>query len=93
MGAGGVTKEIFLEHLETWRYKIYITWVYIAKKGLEPIIYNIRCQFHQHFMRIFLPIFWHQKFSNPKHNFVIFGSKISYQKCTHKLLMKLTPGV
>jgi len=28
---------------------------------------------------IFLPIFWPQKISNPKHSFVVFGAKISTQ--------------
>jgi len=37
--------------------------------------------------------FWHQKISNPKHSFVIFGAKILYKKRARKMLMKLTPGV
>jgi len=36
-------------------------------------------QFHQHFTRGVLPIFWRQKISNPKHSFVIFGTKIWVQ--------------
>jgi len=36
-------------------------------------------------------IFWHQKISNPKHSFVIFGSKFFLQKRVRKTLMKLTP--
>jgi hypothetical protein len=31
------------------------------------------------------------KTSNLKHSFVIFGAKISYDKCVCKMLMKLTP--
>ncbi len=50
------------------------------------------CQFHQHFMSAFLPIFWCQKISNPKHSFVIFGAKILWEKCASKTLMKLTAG-
>ncbi len=42
---------------------------------------------------IFCTKFWCQKISNPKHSFVIFGTKISYEKHGHKKLMKLTPGV
>jgi len=53
---------------------------------------QISSQFHQHFARAFLPIFWHQKISNPKHSFVIFGAKILYKKHEHKMLMKSTPG-
>jgi len=30
--------------------------------------------------------------TNPKHSFVIFGTKILYKKPAHKTLMKLTPG-
>jgi len=37
------------------------------------------CQFHQHFTCAFLPIFWCQKISNPKHSIVIFGAKILAQ--------------
>jgi len=33
------------------------------------------------------------KTSNPKHSFVIFGTKILYKKCACKMLMKLTPIV
>jgi len=42
---------------------------------------------------LFLPIFWHLNISNPKQNFVIFGAKILYKKCTRKKLMKLTAVV
>ncbi len=49
-----------------------------------------RCKFHQYFTRTFLTIFLHQKNSNPKHNFVIFGTKILGQNCELKLLMKST---
>jgi len=31
--------------------------------------------------------------SNPKHSFVIFGTKILYETQARKILMKLTPGV
>jgi len=48
-------------------------------------------QFHQHFTEHFLPIFWCQKISNPKHSIINFGAKILYEKCSHKMLMKLTP--
>jgi len=51
-----------------------------------------RYQFHQHFTCIFLPIFWRQKNSTPKHSFVIFGAKIT-NKSTRKTLMKLTADV
>ncbi len=37
----------------------------------------------------FAPIFLHQKMSNPKHSFVIFCAKISYQKSACIILMKL----
>jgi len=43
-------------------------------------------------MHAFLPIFWRQKISNPKHSFVIFGAKILYEKYERKMLMKLTPS-
>jgi len=59
---------------------------------LDVYVEEVRCQFHQHFMRAFLPIFWSQKISNPKHSFVIFGAKILYKKCVRKTLMKSTPG-
>jgi len=41
-----------------------------------------------------MPIFWRQKKSNPKHSFVIFGTKILAKKRVRKTLMKLTtaPG-
>ncbi len=45
--------------------------------GFDSI--NLRCQFHQHFPSTFLPIFWHQKVSNSKHSFVIFGANILAQ--------------
>jgi len=38
--------------------------------------------------RIFCTKFWRQKNSNPKHSFEIFGTKISYEKSTRKMLMK-----
>ncbi len=31
------------------------------------------------------------KITNPKHSFLIFGIKISYEKCSHKMLIKLAP--
>ncbi len=37
----------------------------------------------------FLLVFWHQKFPNPKHSFVIFWANILYEKCAHKTLMKI----
>ena len=40
---------------------------------------------------IFCVKFWHQKISNPKHSFAIFGAKISYKKHVRKTLMILTP--
>ncbi len=55
-------------------------------------IWQSRCQFPQHFTGIFLTIFWHQKISNPKHSFAIFGTKILYKKCASKTLMKLSLG-
>jgi hypothetical protein len=50
-------------------------------------------QFRQHFTRAFLPIFWRQTSSNPKHSFVIFGSKISAKNARKNTLMKLTIDV
>ncbi len=49
-------------------------------------------QFHQHFTRAFFVGNFGTKISNPKHSFVIFGANISYEKCAHKTLMKLTPN-
>ncbi len=40
----------------------------------------------------FVPIFWCQKISNPKHSLEIFGAKILYKKRKRKKLMKLTTG-
>jgi len=48
------------------------------------------CQFHQRLMRAFF--IFGSKILNPKASFVVFGAKISYEKCTRKTLMKLTPG-
>lgn len=41
--------------------------------------------YYQIFADILVP-----KNPNPKHSFVTFGVKISYKKCTRKILMKLT---
>jgi len=46
-----------------------------------------RSQFYQGYKRTFFGA----KTSNPKHSFVIFGTKILYKKCARKTLMKLTP--
>jgi len=45
------------------------------------------------YVHVFRRKFWRQKISNPKHSFVIFGAKILYKKCVHKMVMKLTPSV
>jgi hypothetical protein len=42
---------------------------------------------------LFAPIFLRQKISNPKHSFVIFGTKFCTKKRAHKILMKLIIGV
>jgi len=39
---------------------------------------------------LFLDKIFGAKISNPKASFVVFGAKILYEKCTHKMLMKLT---
>ncbi len=40
---------------------------------------------------LFLPIFWCQKISNPKHSFEYFCAKILLKKLACKMLMKFTP--
>jgi len=44
------------------------------------------------FLVHFSPIFWHQKNSNPKHSFAIFGAKILYKKSMRNMLVKSTQG-
>jgi len=60
----------------------------IGKKNADEI--DSSGQFHQRFTRAFLESLFGSFFpvSNPKHSFLIFGSKISYEKCTRKTLMK-----
>jgi len=41
-------------------------------------------EFHQNFWAVFLPIFWCQNISYPKHSFVIFGAKILAQNACVK---------
>jgi len=60
--------------------------VTLIEKKLYPIVNFINI-LRTHFELIF----WHQKISNPKQSFIIFGAKILYKKRVHKTLMKLTP--
>jgi len=50
-----------------------------------------RCQFHQCFTGLFRTKFLRQNFK-PKASFVVFGTKILFEKHTCKMLMKLTLG-
>jgi hypothetical protein len=49
-------------------------------------------QFHQHFMRILLPISFLQKITKPKCNIEKLGKALSYKKRARKMLMKSTHG-
>jgi len=51
---------------------------------------SISSIFYVHF---FLPIFWCQKISNPKHSYVIIWRQIIGKKSRRKMLMKLTPDI
>ncbi len=87
--ANAINRRIGIKNKQIWKRSKYITFVLHAKKHINKSSFP-RCQFHQHFIYAFLPIFWCQKISNPKHSFVIFGTKILYEKHVWKTLMKLT---
>jgi len=65
---------------------------HISIQSLTAAVYTSVVNFINILCSLFSPIFWRQKISNPKHGFVIFGTKILYKKCARKMLMKSTPG-